>query len=145
MLPARTRSHMFGLDEKLSFSKKSALQMSANLNKKKKRKVLLFQINIAFQKNAAARRGRRRRRHDLRHHVGPPGDLLRRVPAQLHPLSEDLRAAAWLLAVAVPPPRLPGSVPSHNAVPLVASSHPRHRVRNRTRLVRDRSFFFFFF
>lgn len=89
---------------------------------------LSFKTNIA-SKFAAQQRGRRERRRDLWRHAGPSGDLLLRMPTQLHSLSENMRAPAWLLALALQLQELPGSLPSHYAVSLVGGAHVRYRIR----------------
>lgn len=101
---------------------------------------LSFKTNIA-SKFAAQQRGRRERRRDLWRHAGPSGDLLLRMPTQLHSLSENMRAPAWLLALALQLQELPGSLPSHYAVSLVGGAHVRYRIRKHFEGV-GKSFFF---
>lgn len=73
--------------------------------------------------NAAQQRGRRGKRPDLWHHVRPPGDLLLRMPTQLHSLPESVWASAGLLALALQLQRVPGSLSSHHALSLVGGTH----------------------
>lgn len=49
--------------------------------------------------------------------------MLHRVPPQLHPLPEDLRAAGGLPPLALPLPGLQGGLPGHHAVQLVGGAH----------------------
>ena len=111
--------------------------------KKKKKKRSSPKKNLHCFQTAAQRSGRRGRRHDLWHHVGPPGDLLLRMPAQLHSLPENLRASARLLALALQLQRVPGSLPRHHALSLVGGTHFGCCVRNHATFVRNHIFFFF--
>lgn len=61
--------------------------------------------------------------YEHRPHAGPPGCVLQRVPPQLHPLPEDLRAAGGLPPLALPLPGLQGGLPGHHAVQLVGGTH----------------------
>lgn len=95
---------------------------------------VIFDFDLSFKTNtaskfAAQQRGWREWRRDLWRHAGPSGDLLLRMPTQLHSLSENMRAPAWLLALALQLQELPGSLPSHYAVSLVGGAHVRYHIR----------------
>lgn len=54
------------------------------------------------------------------------------MPTQLHSLSENMRASAWQLALALQLQTVPGSLPSHYAVSLVGGTHFRCCIRKHT-------------
>lgn len=55
------------------------------------------------------------------------------MPPQLHSLPASVRPSARLLALALPPQRVPGSVSCHHALSLVGGAHLRRRVNSTRR------------
>lgn len=126
---ASNKSHPW---EDWEILKASELKIDTCFKEDQNKKIMLLLWKICAFKSfysffyfvtTAQRRGPRGERHDLWQHVGPPGNLLLRMPAQLHPLSASVWAYAWLLALALQLQRVPGSLPSHHALSLVGGTH----------------------
>lgn len=110
-------------------------------NECKFRNRLLFKINIASKLQLSGGAGEEGTMtfDTMLDHQGIP---LLRMPTQLHSLSANMWASAWLLALALQLQRMPGGLPKHHAMSLVGGTHFRRCINNVLTCERTMLFFF---